>query len=428
MNCWAVLELDASASLKDIKKSYAKKLKSNKPDENPEGFQRLNSAYQEACRIAKQKARQQAYEEEHAEQERLEKQSLLEEQQSLQENLPEFSEPDHLIDEVDELDDFEDDEWQENTEWETKEIYLKDVSLTVPIIERELSVQQEDSELANEEEQTSYGEDDLINDVEALMESESLNDLSKWKPLLNSPLLYEIRFRGWFTLRLFYLVSDKLEAEKEQAKEAEDNKDIEQTTPVLKQATLNFLNEKMMWTHQVDRLESHFDHDELVRVIERLKPSNPKANPNIVNASTDEEESKKDHASIFKRLAAFIIDNLIFAVGVSLIAKMNAVMPEDIILESTHLLGINILWMCILFPYMESTLQASPGKWLVGIKVVSRKGKKLNYFHALIRLILCIVNIIGFKITIFLNAFMYDGRLLHDKISYSKVVNRSNDS
>lgn len=394
MNCWAILELDDNASLKDIKKSYAKKLKSNKPDENPEGFQRLNAAYQEACQIAKYQARQHAYEQEQAEQEQIVQQESLQEPQ---------------------IQPLEED--------------LKDTSLAVPLIERELSAQQDPATLPQQEQaEASYSEDDLAHDVEVLMQSDSLNDLSKWETLLSSPLLYEIRFRGWFTLRLFYLVSYKLEAEKQQAKEAE-NKDIQQTEPVLEQATLDFLNEKIMWTHQLDRLESHFDHDEMERVTQRLIPNQPTANAHDINAIKQDGKEVKDHASIFKRLAAFIIDSMIYVLGMHFIEKCNALLPDDVVLSENQLIGVYLIWLCVLLPFMESTrLQASPGKWLVGIKVVSKKGKKLNSFHSLIRFALCIANILGLKITVLVNAFMYDGRLLHDRVSFSKVVNRSNDS
>lgn len=44
---WILLELDPStATEKDIKRAYAKRLKVTRPDQNPEGFKELNDAYQ----------------------------------------------------------------------------------------------------------------------------------------------------------------------------------------------------------------------------------------------------------------------------------------------------------------------------------------------------------------------------------------------
>lgn len=398
MSCWSVLELEENASLKEIKKSYAKKLKHNKPDENPEGFQRLNTAYQQACKIAKQKARQQTYEAEHAELASLEQPTpetttasnptpLIEKEVSLQEM---FS-PEHE---------------------ETQDDPVGKPS-TVPLIERELS--RDDNEKL---EPPPYTEDDLIHDVDELMESDHINDLSKWEALLDSQLLYEIRFRGWFTLRLFYLVSKKIA-------ENEENH--------LSHETLVFLNEKMMWTNQTDRLEAHFDFEEIERVKNHLKP---KPKPKLKEQQqtfkeihkTEKEritDSRKQHASIFKRFAAFVIDILIFSVGLNIIWKINDAIPDSTKLLSENVFWVFIIWLLILFPLMESLIQATPGKFLVGIKVVTEKGKKLNILHAFLRFILCIINLAAIKITLLINSITFDGRFLHDRLSSSKVVDRS---
>ena len=47
-DCWERLGIDATADTKAIKKAYAKQLKVNKPDTNPEGFQDLRAAYERA--------------------------------------------------------------------------------------------------------------------------------------------------------------------------------------------------------------------------------------------------------------------------------------------------------------------------------------------------------------------------------------------
>ncbi len=51
MNPWGVLGLDADgAALADVKRAYARLLKENRPDQNPEGFMRLRAAYEAAQR------------------------------------------------------------------------------------------------------------------------------------------------------------------------------------------------------------------------------------------------------------------------------------------------------------------------------------------------------------------------------------------
>ena len=52
MDCWSVLHLSDDAEVRDIKRSYARLLKTFRPDEDPEGFQRLREAYERALAIA----------------------------------------------------------------------------------------------------------------------------------------------------------------------------------------------------------------------------------------------------------------------------------------------------------------------------------------------------------------------------------------
>ncbi|MBV6822939.1 J domain-containing protein [Pseudomonas sp. PD9R] len=48
MSCWTVLGLSADADTRSIKRQYATLLKQTRPDEDPEGFQRLRDAYEQA--------------------------------------------------------------------------------------------------------------------------------------------------------------------------------------------------------------------------------------------------------------------------------------------------------------------------------------------------------------------------------------------
>lgn len=50
---WSELGLSGPAGLPDIRSAYARRLKTTHPEEDPEGFQRLHAAYQEASRYAR---------------------------------------------------------------------------------------------------------------------------------------------------------------------------------------------------------------------------------------------------------------------------------------------------------------------------------------------------------------------------------------
>ncbi|QAA33420.1 J domain-containing protein [Clostridium manihotivorum] len=53
MNSWEILEIEPTEELSVIKKAYAKKLKVYHPEDDPEGFQKLREAYDNALKYAK---------------------------------------------------------------------------------------------------------------------------------------------------------------------------------------------------------------------------------------------------------------------------------------------------------------------------------------------------------------------------------------
>lgn len=57
---WSELGLSGPASLTEIRNAYAQRLKTTHPEDDPEGFQRLHTAYQEASRYARRAGRQPA--------------------------------------------------------------------------------------------------------------------------------------------------------------------------------------------------------------------------------------------------------------------------------------------------------------------------------------------------------------------------------
>ncbi len=56
MDCWNVLQLPDDADERSIKRSYARLLKSCRPDDDAQGFQRLREAYEHALSEARWRA------------------------------------------------------------------------------------------------------------------------------------------------------------------------------------------------------------------------------------------------------------------------------------------------------------------------------------------------------------------------------------
>ena len=55
MDCWKILEIDETLDEREIKRAYTRLIKKNNPEDNPEGFQTLRDAFEQAKKIAKWK-------------------------------------------------------------------------------------------------------------------------------------------------------------------------------------------------------------------------------------------------------------------------------------------------------------------------------------------------------------------------------------
>ena len=49
MDCWEILQIAPTGDERAIRRAYAKLLKSTRPDDDAEGYQRLREAFDEAC-------------------------------------------------------------------------------------------------------------------------------------------------------------------------------------------------------------------------------------------------------------------------------------------------------------------------------------------------------------------------------------------
>lgn len=54
MDCWSILEIEATSDITTIKRAYAKQLRKYHPEDDPEGFQRVREAYETAIKGAKE--------------------------------------------------------------------------------------------------------------------------------------------------------------------------------------------------------------------------------------------------------------------------------------------------------------------------------------------------------------------------------------
>ena len=55
MDCFKILDISVDSDIKTIKKAYAKLVKVHNPEDDPEGYQKIRKAYDNALKIAKNK-------------------------------------------------------------------------------------------------------------------------------------------------------------------------------------------------------------------------------------------------------------------------------------------------------------------------------------------------------------------------------------
>lgn len=117
------------------------------------------------------------------------------------------------------------------------------------------------------------------------------------------------------------------------------------------------------------------------------------------------------YAGFWRRFAAVMIDALITFIPGYLFSK---VIPY----------GGEFLAIILYYPAFESSsIQATPGKYIMGMKVVRENGQSLTYWRALARQVLKFVSGVVFFIGYIMQAFTAKRQALHDIFVGSLVVN-----
>jgi uncharacterized RDD family membrane protein YckC len=160
-----------------------------------------------------------------------------------------------------------------------------------------------------------------------------------------------------------------------------------------------------------------------------IKYLNTDVHNTYIEASGDTENSYLDAASKSKRLLNFIIDTgLIITIAYSMIKsglKFNVIGDFLTSLESAfgERFGALMYFSIFKFTYyfiFESVFQATPAKLLTRCRVTDEEGNKLSLRFLLNRTI--------FRFIPFESLFFLFGIRLHDKYSYSHVINQQKKS
>ena len=429
MNHWKILEIEPESDLKAIKKAYAKKLKLTKPDEDPIGFQALHEAYKLAIKYAKQNAkRYPAYIEDEPDRSAahtgnntvgIETQvsfvDLEEESRSdfgkhideetiiqtpfLDEQLFDRQPPEHLN--------------PDDKDSDKQEIGYEHISASTINFDLQTNEDQpQDMLTEHDNRQTGISASDeqalVENVIEHLKRKSNINLLQAWDQILDSPLLYDLRFKAWFTLKLFELIAEHQKSNYRYK---------------LNRRTMLHLDALFLWSRQPERLEEYFDFSAIEAFQNSLRSPTEKFLFKYVCGR--QHRGPMEYGNYYAKIGACIIDVALFLGVIYLGVTLNRNFPDLFTAPEETAVFLVLAWLFILFPLMEaSPFQATPGKMILGLKVVDPQGKRLNIFHAIVRTLIFAASSIGFKITVWINLFINDGRLLHDKLSGSQVIKR----
>lgn len=401
MSYWQILGIDNTTDLKVIKRAYAAKLKVTKPDEDPEGFQRLHTAYKQAFQFAKNTATvdKQIVQPRVEEPPEIETQGVETQEveiQEINESITTGEQP-----RSEEYFEFVLDDFEEASE------YSRQDCRDVQAYQQEL----EDIASANQDTEQAFlkqqWHDITVNIDEITASNKSINEIDAWAFLNNREALLDIQFKSELSNYTFGCLADLL------SKTAK---------PVLNHTVFIFLDSLFQWSDRRDLLEDEFGHEAVETVMQTVA---------VVKEPFFEWTSPKVHVGemvpchYFSRLLAALLDWLLLGFIAVLLSKMGVpLLSTDSDGGILDFIG-GVLFYLLLAPVMEaSPLQGTPGKILFGMKVVDKQGKRLNILHTLLRSFMFMLALIAFKVTIWINIFFRDQRLLHDRFSYSRVIER----
>ena len=402
MSYWEILQIAPTSDKKAIKKAYAVLLKSNKPDENPEGFAQLHMAY----KYCLQAANNQHYEQ------TLPRESLAEAAKSSVQLDIAYQNSDIPADSVTVND------YGRQTLAADQTVFQADVAVSelpsdnntreVAVIagDTETPIPQEQQVEEQEAARIEYLhnawpvlEQQVNNALETMQHSQ---DIADWQFVDNNDALYDIEFKAEFSHYLFERLLEFFE---------QNSIKLQQRSTVLR-----YLNQVFCWSDHHQQLQSLYGYERTDPLLHQL--SELEAAPQTSKLKWVSPKNHKgpiEYGNYYARISATFIDVMV------LFLLCAAFTGDDVSLGFVYAILIHTLLM----PVLEaSPLQGSPGKVLFGMKVTSPKGRRLNIFHSLWRQIVFLASSIGFKVTVWINFFINDGRLLHDRLSYSIVIKR----
>ena len=403
---WSILGIAQTADSRLIKKAYSTKLKQVRPDEKPDEFQQLHAAYKSALQQARwlsEQATNQPTRESHAA-------GLDITNQAEQE----FQEP----------------TYQQHDEQITSNNLRLDYETADSFEYNQPKAEQMELSQHASSESSGYQEeiDRIISGIDrVIMEGNAFN-VDSWKFVLESEYILDQNFFDDLGLAVLRRIASYYN--KEEFREQGDfgiNEDV-----------LHHLNSIFRWDNYEYDYSFYLQNQFGIQQFDTLKGFEDK----IINPKTDitgDLRGAKSIKKVFKysstpfkyyyyggngkRFMAMTIDMLLALSIASLVYLASEIVIGHKLTFARNFNSYIVFTIYLIGSWLfeSSSHQATPGKKLLGLRVVNSNQIKLGYLHGLLRVGIFAVTSIGFYITAIINA-RSDGKYIHDRFSRSYVM------
>lgn len=385
MNCWEVLGIEPFSDKKTIKIAYAKLLKKHRPDEDPEGFQQLHAAYKNALQWT-----QVDY-------------SPEETPWMTDEGKPIVSaesvwnyDPDPLVSETNSAEteltlkaqQYPDDAWP--IEPEPPELTDEEKVLLAEINDQEDSLS-EDWEILY----------DRVN--EFVKVPKQANNLDSWRFIESLPSMRDLDFRKATSDKIFEVVAEL------------NVTSLQRKNLYIQRPVINYLNSIFNWDKKWQVYEVQYTR----KMLDAVFPYLAEAERPVKGIS------KRRELYYYRRGAAFAIDIVILFVIALLIDSLASSLGGEGGSNNVYIGWWLLFYVLLLIPLQESSIyQGTIGKRVMGLQVISSRGDRLNFFHALWRSVLTAFCCVAFKVVVFINIALswWRSEILQDTLSRSYVM------
>lgn len=403
---WDILGIERTSDARLIKKAYAKKLKQVRPDEKPEEFQQLHFAYKSALQEARRLA-------------------------ARAENPPRGEPP------ADEsgIGNATETRSESAPNRETDSAITAGIRFEYrePPVSRGFGQTAAEYTYVDQRNPSDPSDhqaeiDRIMQLAEAALTSSTACEVDSWRFVLESGHILEQAFLDRLGLAMLRRI----------ARYFNDEEFRRQGDFGIGLAVLHYLNSVFRW----DRYENDYNHylqnKYGIRLFKQLADYASETERRRTDVASELRGARSVktvfkqslaplkyyyYGSGIKRITAIIIDLVIALLLASLVTWLIGLTFRHSIVrtENFRLLVLFTIYLVGTWLFESSGYQATPGKKMVGLRVVKRNQGRMGYFHGLLRVMVFAASSLGGFFTLLINA-QTDGRFLHDWITRSYVI------